>query len=292
MDHHYPQHEGLLYRPRHEHDACGVGFVADIHGRRSHDIVAKAITAVVQLTHRGAVSADGKSGDGAGILTQVPHAFFQRELASRGLPDLPEGDLGVGMVFLPCSAPERRDRCVQLLETAVGELGLRFLGWRTVPLGRDALGEKALETCPEIRQLLVARPPQVTRDEFERLLYLCRRKAERTVEQEGITDFYIPSFSSRTLIYKGLMVAPQLTTFFPDLEDPLFESALALYHQRYSTNTFPTWFLAQPFRFLGHNGEINTRQGNQNWMRARERRLQCSLWGERLQELFPTIQRK
>jgi glutamate synthase (ferredoxin) len=291
MDYHFPHPQGLLYRPGHEHDACGVGFVADIHGRRSHDIVAKAITAVVRLTHRGAVSADGKSGDGAGILTQVPHAFFQRELHMRGLSEVPVGDLGVGMIFLPGQSPERRERCARLLEAAVREVGLCLLGWREVPLGRDALGEKALATCPDVRQVLVARPLDVPRDQFERRLYLCRRRVEQAVEREGIRDFYVPSFSSRTLVYKGLMVAPQLTHFYPDLEDPLFESALALYHQRYSTNTFPTWFLAQPFRFLGHNGEINTRQGNQNWMRAREAQLSCPLWGERLPELLPVIQK-
>src|SRR5205823_11316857 len=144
--------------------------------------------------------------------------------------------------------------------------------------------------CPEIRQLFVERPVEVDADEFERRLCLCRRHAERAAAGEGIQDFYISSFSSRTLVYKGLMVAPQLTHFYPDLRDPLFESALALFHQRYSTNTFPTWFLAQPFRFLGHNGEINTLQGNENWMHAREPRLSARVWGERLSELFPIIQ--
>jgi glutamate synthase domain-containing protein 2/glutamate synthase domain-containing protein 1/glutamate synthase domain-containing protein 3 len=318
MDHHYPRREGLLYRPVHEHDACGVGFVADIRGRPSHDILAKAIEAVVRLTHRGAVSADGKSGDGAGVLTQVPHAFFQRALQSLGLPETPPGDLGVGMIFLPSQATgdrrqatdpvktglvavddspspvaspaERLHLSLQLLETAVRSTGLRFLGWRAVPVGQKALGEKALATCPEIRQLLVARPAQVSPEDFERRLYLCRRRAERAARREGLSDLYITSFSSRTIVYKGLMVAPQLTAFYPDLEDPRFETAIALFHQRYSTNTFPTWFLAQPFRFLGHNGEINTRQGNQNWMRAREPRLCSRIWGDQLSELLPVIQ--
>src|SRR5260370_965400 len=181
MDHHYPEHEALLYRPPHEHHTCGVGFVPHISGRPHPDIA-----------------------------------------ATRGLR--------------------------------------------------------------------VAGPPHVPSEAFERLLYLCRRQAERAALGEGIGDFYVPSFSSRTLVYKGLMVAPQLTHFYPDLEDPLFESALALFHQRYSTNTFPTWFLAQPFRFLCHNGEINTRQGNQNWMRAREPRLRSDVWGDRLGELLPAIQ--
>src|SRR5947209_13398253 len=196
MDHHYPQHQGLLYHPASEHDACGVGFVADIGGHRSHEIVEKAITAVVRLTHRGAVSADGKSGDGAGILTQVPDAFFARELARLGLPEVPPGDLAVGMIFLPGHSKERLETCVKLLEASVEAQELCLAGWRSVPVDQDALGEKARATCPEIRQLFVARPPQVDPDEFERRLYLCRRQAERAAAREGLGDFYIPSFSS------------------------------------------------------------------------------------------------
>jgi glutamate synthase domain-containing protein 2/glutamate synthase domain-containing protein 1/glutamate synthase domain-containing protein 3 len=291
--HPYPEHRHLLYSPRHEHDACGVGFVADVAGRRSHTILEMALEAVVNLTHRGAVSADGKTGDGAGVLTQIPHAFFARELAAHGIALRSPADLAIGMLFLPGDDEEARDRCIQIAESSVCDAGLRFLGWRHVPIDRAALGEKALATCPEVRQALIApgdedAPIDVL--EYERSLYLIRKRIEREVEAAGIDEFYAPSFSCRTLVYKGLMVAPQLTRFFPDLADPLFETALAVFHQRYSTNTFPTWFLAQPFRLLGHNGEINTVQGNENWTRAREPQLVSQVWGDRIGELVPIIQ--
>jgi glutamate synthase (ferredoxin) len=287
--HAYPEHRHLLYSPAYERDACGTGFVADIAGRRSHVILEMAIQAVVNLTHRGAVSADGKTGDGAGVLTQIPRAFFARELAVQGISLGPDSPLAVGMLFLPGQDEPAQERCLEIVTRAIRQEGLTLLAWRQVPIDRGALGEKGLATCPDVRQALIG-PGATPEDAFERALYLTRRRIEREVLAEGIEEFYIPSFSHRTLVYKGLMVAPQLSRFFPDLADPLYETALAVFHQRYSTNTFPTWFLAQPFRFLAHNGEINTRQGNQNWMRAREPELRSATWGDRIGELFPIIQ--
>jgi glutamate synthase domain-containing protein 1 len=268
-----------LYDPRLEHDACGVGFIAQISGERTHDLVEKAILAVVNVTHRGAVSADGKSGDGAGLLLQIPQPLFRREL-SRLHMHLPDGwRLGVGMVFLPQGGP-RRDRAIALIEQAVERQELRVLGWRPVPLNPEALGEKARTTMPDIQQILVGAPSNLSEDDTERRLYLARKDAERRTSRDGIEDLYIASFSCRTVAYKGLFVAPQMGEFYPDLHDDDFEAAIVVFHQRYSTNTFPTWFLAQPFRMLAHNGEINTLWGNRNWMRAREAELSSDVWGE------------
>jgi len=277
-----------LYDPRLEHDACGVGFVAHVGGEATHDLVEKAVLSVVNLTHRGAVSADGKSGDGAGILSQIPRRLFQREL-SRLHFGLPDGwHLGVGMIFLP-QAPRRHDRAMAIVEEAIEEHGLRVLGWRPVPINPNALGEKARATMPDIQQVLVGAPPTVSDDELERRLYLTRKSAENAAGRERIDDFYVPSFSCRTLVYKGLFVAPQMAEFYQDLQEDDFESAIVVFHQRYSTNTFPTWFLAQPFRMLAHNGEINTLWGNRNWMRAREAELAGDVWGDRVDTLKPVI---
>jgi glutamate synthase domain-containing protein 1 len=256
-----------LYDPRLEHDACGVGFIAHVSGQPTHDLVANAILSVVNLTHRGAVSADGKSGDGAGILSQIPQRLFRREIGRLGfaLPD--DRHLGVGMVFLP-QADRRHDRAIALIEAGVERQGLLLLGWRPVPVDPDALGDKARVTMPDIQQVLVA-APELNDDEFERRLYLVRKGIENAARDERIEDLYIASLSCRTVAYKGLFVAPQMAEFYQDLQEPDFESAIVVFHQRYSTNTFPTWFLAQPFRMLAHNGEINTLWGNRNWMRAR-----------------------
>ena len=279
-----------LYHPRHERDACGIGFVADIEGRRSHQILKQAIRADRNSTHRGAVSADGKSGDGAGVLTQIPYTLFHDEMRGRGFTINRPTDLAVGMIFLPGDNDDARDACMRLVREKVEANGIDFICWRRVPLEKDALGEKALNTCPDIRQAMLGRQPGLRDDEFERLLYLTRRQIERAVHAEGIEEFYIPSFSHRTVSYKGLMIAPQLDHFYPDLADPRYQTAIAVFHQRYSTNTFPTWYLAQPFRFLAHNGEINTLQGNVNWMKAREAKLKSPVWGERIRELLPIVQ--
>ena len=278
-----------LWRPEFEKDSCGVGFVADVSGKPSHRILRMAVQGVCCVTHRGAVSADGKSGDGAGILTQIPRKLFARELARMGHRQAPIADLAVGVFFLPQN-PSTRMAAKGIVDRIVREQGLGLLGWREVPVNSDALGEKAQATMPTIQHLLVGRPAKVSPAEYERLLYYTRRLIERAFTQARLADCYIPSFSSRTIVYKGLLVATQLASFYEDLTDPLYETAIALFHQRYSTNTFPTWTLAQPFRYLGHNGEINTLLGNRNWMRAREPELHSPVWGDRISDLIPVIQ--
>jgi glutamate synthase domain-containing protein 2/glutamate synthase domain-containing protein 1/glutamate synthase domain-containing protein 3 len=277
-----------LYDPRFDHDACGVGFVATTGGR-THAVLQRALEAVANVTHRGAVSADGKSGDGAGILTQIPHRLLARDLHRLKVRASRHTDLGVGMVFLP-QDDGRRARARALTEEAIIKEGLVLFGWRQVPVALSALGEDAARTRPEIEQVLIGRPERLRSEEFERTLYLARKIIERRLMEEKIDDCYIASFSHQTIVYKGMFVAPQLPRFYPDLQDPQFETALALFHQRYSTNTFPSWPLAQPFRFLAHNGEINTLWGNINWMRAREAHLHSATWKERIRDLTPVIQ--
>ncbi|MEX0800512.1 MAG: glutamate synthase large subunit [Dehalococcoidia bacterium] len=291
-----PKAAHTLYDPRFETDACGVGFLARPGGEPSHDIVEMALTAVVNLAHRGAVDADAKTGDGAGILVQVPRRFLAREAKRLGFTlDDPE-KLAVAMAFLPAgdeaaARPDGRPsgRCRELIEEKVRGRGLNVLGWREVPIDRSVLGEKALATCPSVWQLLVTPPDGLDGDAYERVLFLARKEIEAAAREEGIEHCYIPSFSHRTLVYKGLLVAKQVREFYPDLQDPEFESALALFHQRYSTNTFPSWHLAQPLRYLAHNGEINTVWGNENWMRAREPELHSQVWGEDIGKLRPII---
>ena len=280
---------GHLYNPDQERDACGVGFVADISGARSHRILEMALECVTNLTHRGALDADAKTGDGAGVLFQIPRDFFAAEAAKLdGTLERPE-DLGLGMVFLPDdgSAPE----CRQALERASQEQGLTVFGWREVPVDSSILGDAAARSQPRIEQLLVGRRPGLADDDFERALLVVRKDVERWAVREQVEGIYVASLSHRTVVYKGLLVAHQLSSFYQDLVNPEFETALAVFHQRYSTNTFPNWILAQPFRMLAHNGEINTRQGNRNWMRAREPELHSSVWGEQIDAVKPIIQR-
>ena len=277
-----------LYNPAEEHDACGVGFVADIEGRATHRILQMGLTCVKCVTHRGAVSADAKTGDGAGVETQLPKRLFRRELKRLGVAETAVERLAVGMCFLP-QDPTQRDQAKAIIEHQLERSGLLRHGWRHVPINPKGLGEHAAATQPNIQQVLIGRPDAVAEEDYERRLYLVRREVERAVAVAGL-DCYLPSFSSRTLVYKGLFVAPQLAEFYRDLADPLYETALCVFHQRYSTNTFPNWVLAQPFRLLGHNGEINTLLGNQNWMRAREPELKSPVWGADIQRLVPVIQ--
>ena len=281
-----------LWNPAFEADACGIGFVADVQGRAAHRILKKGLESVCCLTHRGAVAADAKTGDGAGVLTQIPYRML-REGLGRGQSKLVrnDSDMAVAMMFFPLNA-DMRHRAYRICEKVVEESDLIFLEWRLVPTDKNALGDKARGVCPEVRQLLLARLDNMSDEEFERTCYLMRKKMEIRVAAEGIEGFYIPSFSSKTIVYKGLMIAPQLTRFYGDLADERYETSLVLYHQRYSTNTFPTWFLAQPFRMLAHNGEINTLQGNLNSMRAKSLSRDASIWNskEALQELQPLIQ--
>lgn len=286
----FPSLPDSLYRSEFEHDACGVGFVANISGKREHRIVEYAIEALCSLAHRGALDADAKTGDGAGVLTQLPRKFFKREAEKLGLKAVEESDLAIGFVFAPAGNPYLVAKCRRFVEEACAHYGIHFLTWRPVPTNPRCLGDKARLTMPEILQCLLGKEVDWSEDEYERKLFLARNRAERSALAERVDGFYCPSFSSRTIVYKGLFNAPQLAKFYSDLKDPLFMSALAIFHQRYSTNTFPTWHLAHPFRMLAHNGEINTLLGNKNWTRARERQLSSPVWGDDIETLCPIIQ--
>jgi len=280
-----------LYDPRHEHDACGIGFVASIHGHPSHDIITKGIQILLNLTHRGASGCDAETGDGAGILIQIPHQFFTRECAALGFTLPPPGDYAVGMTFLPVERHQRL-ACEGILERIVREEGLAVLGWRDTPVDASAIGRLARGSQPYIEQIFIARAHGLDEAAFERKLYLVRKRAESEVARSGMphaADFYLPSLSSRTIVYKGLLLAPQIAPFYKELSDPTVASALCLVHQRFSTNTFPTWQLAHPFRYIAHNGEINTLRGNVNWMHARQSVLRSPLFGDDLRKLFPII---
>jgi len=279
----------FLYRPDHERDGCGVGFVADVTGTRTHRVLETGLECVANLTHRGAVDADAKTGDGAGVQTQLPIKLFRRVLETMGVKLIDDQDLAVGMVFLSRET-EAAARCRALIDGSVEAEGLQVLGWREVPVDRTALGRIAAESQPGIHQVFIGRPSGLDDLNFTRRLYLARRCAEARAASEGYRDFYIVSMSNRTVVYKGLMVAHQLPEFFLDLREPAFETALCVFHQRYSTNTLPNWVLAQPFRVVSHNGEINTLQGNRNWTRAREAELVSPVWGKRARELVPIIQ--
>jgi glutamate synthase (ferredoxin) len=273
---------------REEHDACGVGFVADLNAPASHRVVTQALECLSCLTHRGGVDADGASGDGAGIAIQLPSDFFAQEARRLNSGFQPHWRTAVGVFFFPSDGVARA-RAMFAAEEAVRNRGLYVAGWRQVPVNPDALGPQARESQPAIWHLLVAQPADQER-EFEQILYLTRKEIERRIAEARIADCYIPSFSSRNIVYKGLMAPSQLGIFYKDLGDPEFKTSAALYHQRYSTNTSPTWFLAQPFRLVAHNGEINTLLGNRNWMRAREAVLDHPIWGNESEWLKPVIQ--
>ncbi|MGH8672289.1 MAG: glutamate synthase central domain-containing protein, partial [Burkholderiales bacterium] len=281
-----------LYDPAREHDACGVGFVAHIKGHRSHTLVAQALEMLNNLTHRGATGADPLLGDGAGILIQIPDTFLRGACKSLSVGLPAPGDYGVGMVFLPCD-PESRFVCQSAIERCVGEEGQRVLGWRDVPTDDANLGEGVRITKPVIRQVFVARGASCPdQDAFERKLFVIRKRVEhavRSMDMGGLKAFYIPSLSSRTLVYKGMLLARNVGTFYLDLQDTLLDSALALIHQRFSTNTFPTWELAHPFRMIAHNGEINTLRGNINRMAARRHAISSQVLGADLDKLWPLI---
>ena len=281
-----------LYDPRGEHDACGIGFVANIKGQKSHDIIVKGIQVLINLTHRGACGCDPETGDGAGVLIQIPHKFFTRECAKLGFTLPPAGEYGVGMVFLPVE-PHARLRTEGIVERIVVEEGLSVRGWRDTPINGAAIGRVARNSQPYIQQIFVARGKGMTEDQLERKLYVVRKRAEAEIAKSDIPEksfFYVPSLSARTIIYKGLLLAPQIANFYPELKDPEVVSALCLVHQRFSTNTFPTWQLAHPYRYIAHNGEINTVRGNVNWMHARQSVLASPLFGDDIKKLFPIIQ--
>uniref|UniRef100_A0A450ZBS1 Glutamate synthase [NADPH] large chain n=1 Tax=Candidatus Kentrum sp. TC TaxID=2126339 RepID=A0A450ZBS1_9GAMM len=286
-----------LYDPRNEHDSCGVGFVVDIKNRKSHDIIRDGLRILVNLTHRGAVGADPLAGDGAGILMQIPDAFLRKECERIGISLPQPGNYGVAMAFLPRNA-ETRAASERLLLEKVAEEGQVFLGWRDVPVDNTCLGESIKPIEPVIRQAFIAKGSgfqegaEGDKDAFERKLYVIRklwRRAARGLDMAESENCYIPSLSSRTLLYKGMVLAGNLPKYYLDLNDERMESALALVHQRFSTNTFPSWELAQPFRYLCHNGEINTLRGNINWMNARRHGMKSDLFGADLEKLWPIV---
>ncbi len=286
----YPPKQGL-YDPQFEKDSCGVGFVANMDGTRSNHIVRQALEVLTNLRHRGACGCDPESGDGAGITLQVPHEFLAEKCGEIGIELPGTGQYGVGMVFLPPN-PEHRQFCEQVLERIIQEEGQRTIGWRDVPVDSSAIGSVAHEAEPVIRQVFITKSPFLDAHQFERKLYVIRRRATTTIEaavMEDVGFFYIVSLSSRTLIYKGQLMARQMATFFLDLNDTSIKSGLALVHSRFSTNTFPSWRLAHPFRYLAHNGEINTLRGNRNWMRARSATLSSDVYGDDLKKLFPIV---
>ena len=279
-----------LYDPQYEHDACGMGFVVNIKGGRSHTIIEQALMVLNNLEHRGAKGAEENTGDGAGILFQIPDIFFREECGSLGI-ELPEaGSYGVGMVF--AHADDRiRAACESYLAAIAGEEGLKVLGWRDVPVDPADLGESALKAMPRIRQVFVA-PDGDIRDHMalERRLYALRKRIENGLARkvpEG--RMYFASLSSRTIVYKGMLSTDQLLGYYRDLSDERIESALALIHSRFSTNTFPSWERAHPNRYSIHNGEINTLRGNVNWMHARQSMLRTDVFGGELNRLFPII---
>ncbi|HEX3493294.1 MAG TPA: glutamate synthase subunit alpha, partial [Streptosporangiaceae bacterium] len=267
-------HQGQgLYDPRYEHDACGVGFVADLTGERRHDTVSRALTVLRNLDHRGAKGSDPDTGDGAGILTQIPHDLF-RAVCPFELPE--RGQYAAGLVFLPVGrdgASQDRDKAVEAIERLAADEGLRVLGWRSVPYDLSHCGAGARAAAPELAQLFVAGSAGESGLDLDRRAFCLRKRAEHEA------DCYFASLSCATIVYKGMLTALQLENFYPDLADPRYESALAVVHSRFSTNTFPSWPLAHPYRIVAHNGEINTIRGNRNWMRAREALLTTDLIG-------------
>ncbi len=283
-----------LYDPRNEHDACGVGFVAHIKNHKSHAIVQQGLEILDHLTHRGAVGADPAAGDGAGILIQIPDDFLRQECANLGI-DLPTaGEYGVAMVSLP-QKPENQQRCIAALEKTILDKDQLLLGWREVPTDRDAakLPKSVISCEPCIRQLFIARGPNTRdQDEFERKLFVIRKMVEtriRVMAFKDVANFYIASLSTRTLVYKGMFLSYQISSYYTDLQNPQLRSALALVHQRFSTNTFPAWELAHPFRMIAHNGEINTLRGNINWMAARKNSISSEILGDDLDDIWPLI---
>jgi glutamate synthase domain-containing protein 2/glutamate synthase domain-containing protein 1/glutamate synthase domain-containing protein 3 len=287
----FPAPQGL-YDPQFEKDSCGVGFVVNIDGSRSNQVIRQGLEVLLNLRHRGACGCDPETGDGAGLLMQVPHEFLAHENLKMGLILPPRGEYAIGMAFLPTDAGQRQ-HCESILEEAIAGEGQILLGWRDVPVKTSAVGRIARLSQPAIRQFFVGRGKNISSEEdFERKLYLIRRTVENAVEKSGMAQadyFYLCSLSSRTIVYKGQLMAEQLPHFFKDLSDPLMRTAFVLVHSRFSTNTFPSWKLAHPFRFLAHNGEINTLRGNRNWMRSRYRGLQSPYFGEKIRNLLPVV---
>ena len=270
-----------LYDASHEHDACGVGMVVNIHGNKSHELVDNALKVLENMRHRGAEGADGRTGDGAGIMLQIPHEF----ILLQGIPVPEKGKYGTGLVFLP-KDPVRQQAILSIMIEEIEREGLQLMHLRNVPTNPSCLGEAALSTEPDIKQMFITGVTDDKLATFERTLYIIRKKIERRVND---SDFYVCSLSSKNIIYKGMLSSMQVRQYFPDLTNNYFTSGLALVHSRFSTNTFPTWSLAQPFRLLAHNGEINTIRGNRSWMKARESVLSSETLGD-IRDISPIIQ--
>ncbi|MDF0595725.1 glutamate synthase large subunit [Psychromarinibacter halotolerans] len=281
--------ENSLYRDDDEKSSCGVGLVVSVDGKKSRKVVEAGIDALKAIWHRGAVDADGKTGDGAGIHVQIPPAFFFEQIERTGHKPKEDQLIAVGQVFLPRTDFGAQETCRTIVETEVLRMGYYIYGWRHVPVDVSVLGEKANATRPEIEQILIANSKGVDEETFERELYVIRRRIEKASAAAGVGQLYIASLSCRSIIYKGMMLAEQVAEFYPDLKDDRFESAFAIYHQRYSTNTFPQWWLAQPFRMLAHNGEINTIKGNSNWMKSHEIRMASGAFGDLAEDIKPII---
>jgi glutamate synthase (NADPH/NADH) large chain len=278
-----------LYDPALEHDACGVGLVVSIDGKPSRQVVENGIEALKAVWHRGAVDADGKTGDGAGIHVQIPVPFFYDQIRRTGHEPNRERLIAVGQVFLPRNDFGAQETCRTIVEAEVLRMGYSIYGWRHVPVDISVLGEKANATRPEIEQIIISNAKDVDEETFERELYVIRRRIEKAAAAALIPELYLCSLSCRSIIYKGMMLAEQVAEFYPDLQDDRFESAFAIYHQRYSTNTFPQWWLAQPFRMLAHNGEINTLKGNLNWMKSHEIRMASASFGDHAGDIKPIV---
>ncbi len=284
------QQQGL-YEPSTEHDSCGVGFVVNIKGQQTHEIVDNALTILKNLLHRGACGCEENTGDGVGILIQKPHKFFKRVCADIGI-ELPETEsYGAGMVFLPADEKQSK-QCQDIFQQIIEEEGQQFLGWRDVPTDDSLLGPSAKDGEPSFKQIFIGKNSDLDSAAFDRKLYVIRKRVENQIWNSDLSEqklFYIPSLSYRTFVYKGMLTGTQIEPMFPEISDPDVESAMALVHQRFSTNTFPEWRLAHPFRYVAHNGEINTARGNSNWMRARESLCESKLFGDDLQKLFPVV---
>src|SRR5471030_698819 len=291
-----PPKQGL-YDPSNEHDACGVGFVANIKGVKSHEIIGLGLQLLINLDHRGAVGADPLVGDGAGILIQIPDPLFRDWAKDTGVTLPPPGQYAVAMCFLPREA-KAREIVVKQFEHFIKVENQKLLGWRDVPTDPAGLGKTVLDGMPLIRQAIIAAGPHIKdQDQFERKLLTIRKQAQNPLAElarkhklPAIQQLYMPSLSTRTVVYKGLLLAHDVGRFYRDLQNPLAESAVALVHQRFATNTFPSWKLAHPYRFIAHNGEINTKSGNINWMNARRRTMESALLGPDLDKMWPLIQ--
>ncbi|MBL0931189.1 MAG: glutamate synthase large subunit, partial [Alphaproteobacteria bacterium] len=281
--------EGHAYDPAEEHDNCGVGMIVAIDGKARRSVVELGVEALKAVWHRGAVDADGKTGDGAGIHIEIPQDFFRAHIERQGVKTS-DARLGVGMIFLPRNDLEGQERCRTIVETEILKMGYGVYGWRQVPIDSSVCGEKANASRPEIEQVIVQNTRNVDDDKFELDLYVIRRRIEKQALAENLVDFYICTLSCRSIIYKGMFLAEVLSVFYPDLTDERFVSTFAIYHQRYSTNTFPMWKLAQPFRTLAHNGEINTVRGNVNWMKSHETRMAHERFGQTVEDIKPVVQ--